>query len=399
MHDSFGDLIKRTRKQKSLSLVDLSDKNLSKSAISRIEQGQPVEEDKISLILRKLDIKEEDIPELVSKMNQDDEISQFISRGLEAQVRHDVLTFAEFNEKLQQVSLPASADYLRAKRYFIKGNYKKAKKHFEDVINAEANDCCPKMNLKSSTFVNLSVIAYKDSDYQDSLRYLDLGLEHFNDQGDRHHIQYSIHYNRALIFYQLGDIKAAEKALEPAWKNRLFIEDVRTKIQVYQLKASIKRHYKKYDEAVYILQKALDIAVINDIADGAYYVLVDLGELAIQMELTEYAERCFQSAIRLKKVLVKAHTTLAHLELSKFLISQNRFKEAKEQIQEAIKSTKKTKDKRKRIQAFMILGGIYEEEGNKFDACSHYKKALKIAEDHLFDRYIPEILEGLSRCK
>jgi tetratricopeptide (TPR) repeat protein len=399
MTDELGNLVRRIRKQKGLNLLDLADEKLSKSTLSRLENKQPIEEDKMKLVLNKLKIKDEEIPGLVAEMRKDEAISRYMFRSIESQIRHEVLSFSEFNEKLALVLLPGVASYLKGKRYFLKGNYQKSIKHYESTINSSEDDCCPLSNVKASSLLDLSVIAYKDNNYRQALEYLGQGIEIFNDQGSKQNVRYSLYYNKALILEQLGLIEEADIAIEPAWRDLVIIQDVMTKIKVYQLKSSIMRHYKKYEDAYAILDEAFEIANMNDLADGSYYVLVDLGKITFELNRFDYSERCLKAALLLGPKLLKAKATEAHIVLSRTYLAQNQIQKAKEQINKAIKLAKKPKDANKLIQAKILLGSIFEKESNKYDACNTYKKALKLAEDYNFDQYKPDLYNRLFDCQ
>jgi tetratricopeptide (TPR) repeat protein len=399
MQDLSGDLIRRIRKGKGVKLTELVDENLSISTLSRIENEQPVDDGKIKLLLDKLSITDEDIKKSIEEMNQEESIKQFVSQAVETQIRQGVLSLQEFNDKIKLIRLPGLASYLKGKRYLLKSNYQKAIKHYEDCIHSSEEDYCQLSNVKSSSLLDLSVIAYKKNNFSQALEYLDQGLKMFNLQGSRQHARYSIMYNQALIYEQLGQLDRADGAIALPWRYRMYIDDMRTRIQVYQLKASIIRQRKHYDKAAEILSQALDLANINDISDGAYYVLVDLGKLAIEMQLFDYAERCFETALLLKKELKVAKTITAHMELSKlYSLQGDRKHKAKQHIQQAIKIAKRSRDMNKLIQAYIVSADIYEKENNQKEACLFYKKALELADMHNFEQYKPELYDHIFRC-
>jgi tetratricopeptide (TPR) repeat protein len=395
-----GDLVRRVRKERSLNLLDLVDSKLSKSTISRLENGQAVDDDKMQLILGKLGIRDTDIPKILEDFKIQDEIEQHMFRSIESQIRQGILSLAEFNEKLKYISLPVLESYLRAKRYFIKKNYKKAVKHYELTITSNDNECCPYSNVKATSYLDLSVIAYKESDFQKALLYIDQGLEEFNEQGLKKHVKYSLIYNNAFILEQLGLIREAEEILEPAWQHRDLIGDIRTQIQVYQLKSAFYRYNKNYIKAYDILSQAFDIANINALADQSYYVLVDIGKITYELGRLEYSKRCLLSALKFKKKLENATSITAHIELSKTYLALGDIKKAKEEITEAIQISKKTKvkDINKRIQAYIVLAGIFRTQKNEDEACNHYQKALNLANKYRFDQYKPELYDHLSKC-
>jgi tetratricopeptide (TPR) repeat protein len=399
MEDDLYKVVRKIRRDKQIKLDDLADNYLSPSSISRYERGLlDLDLDKINLILSRMNIKDTDIPELVKEMQQEELIRNYLFRSVESQVRHGVIPFAEFNKKLALINHPTAVDYLRGKRFYVKKNYKNALKYYHSVIQNIEDEHYPESNIVPSAFLDLSVIAYRNNDYSASLEYLDQGVSIFNHKGSRQYIKYSLYYNKALILEQLGLIAEAKEALEPAWKDRNLIDDIRTRIQVYQLKSTIYRHEKRYLEAFPLLSEAFDLANINDFADQSYYILVDIAKITYELERYEYSERCLKAALLLKDKLKNARTTTAHIELSKTYVVMGKLHLAKEQIHQAIKVAKKAKDMNKLIQSYIVSGDIFEKEKNQKEACSYYKKALELADKHNFEQYKPELYEHVFRC-
>jgi tetratricopeptide (TPR) repeat protein len=399
MEDDLYKVVRKMRRDKQIKLDDLADNCLSTSTISRYERGLlDLDFDKLNLILNRMNISENDIPGLVREMQQEELIRNYLFRSVETQVRHEIIPFSEFNKKLALINHPTAVDYLRGKRFYIKKNYKNALKCYHSVIQNEEDEHYPEQNIIPSAYLDLSVIAYKNNDYAGSLKYLDQGINTFNHRGSRQYIKYSLYYNKALIFEQLGLLAESKEALEPAWVDKEIIEDIRTRIQVYQLKSTLYRHEKRYMEAFPLLSKAFDLANINDFADHSYYILVDIAKITYELERYEYSERCLLAALLLKDKLKNARATTAYIELSRTYLAMDKLHPAKEQIHQAIKITKKAKDINKLIQAYIVSGDIHEKENNQEEACSSYKKALELANKHNFEQYKPELHEHVFRC-
>jgi len=229
----------------------------------------------------------------------------------------------------------------------------------------------------------------------------DQGIKHFNHAGERQHILYNLHYNKALSLHDSGEITEGSKtdiALEPAWQNRSKIDDFLTEIKVHQLKASLKMNSGKTREARIILQEALIIANANRSADGAYYVLVDLAKLASQKGQVALSEETYLSAIRFADNLVYARATSAYLGISRLYLSQGDVKNAKKHIVNGLKCANKH-NAHKQIQARMLHGEILEADGNAYDASKQYKEAKKLAHKYGLNQYKASLYESLFRCQ
>lgn len=376
----------------------LVDEKVSKSTLSRLENGQTIGSDKMDLILGKLEIQDIDIPKYFEDFKIQDEIGQHMFRSIEARIRKGVLSLTELNQELESIELPALRSYLRAKRFFVKKKYKRAIEHYELTINAKDNEYCPYSNVKATSYLDLSVIAYKNNNYQEALLYVDLGLQIFNDQGLKQHVKYSLIYNKAFIFELIGMVQEAEKILEPAWQARDDIGDIRTQIQVYQLKSNLYQHKKDYFKAYDLLSIAFEIANNNALADQSYYILVDLGKITYELGRYHHSVRCLLSALKFEPRLQIATPIKAYIELSQTYIALGNLKKAKEQILLSIKIAKKTKNIHKLIRAYIVHANIYIKQNKRDAACFHYKKALRLAEEYNFEQYQPELHEYLSNC-
>lgn len=371
---------------------------ISASTLSRFERRKlALDDKKVDLILLKLGIKREDVPSMLESMKINEAIDFFAFRSVEAQIKLDALSLRQFNHKLAYINQEIAKRYLRGKRFFVRGDYENATKQYQMVINTDEENLWANANLIPTAYVDMAVIAYKRNDHKSALNHLDKATESFNVEGERLHTWHAIHYNQALIHFELGYIDQAEICLEPVWVDLSRIVGL-TKIKVYELKASIKRKRKLYNEAIAILYEALEIASIQDSADGIYYVLVDLGKLAFEMKYYLQSERCFRSALDIQDRLRKTTPDTAYIEISNLFLFQNKIKDAKKHIKKAIQGSQKSKDIHDLIQAYITEGNICEKEGNKLDSCSSYKKALELANDYQYDIYKPILYEHIFRC-
>jgi tetratricopeptide (TPR) repeat protein len=396
-----GKVVRKVRTEKGKNLEDLAKEiGFSHTTLSRFERGElALKDTKLELLLELLEINPKDIPAILAIIQLDEDIELFTFYSIESQVKVNSINQSQFNKKLANIKHEISKQYLKGKRFFLAKDYKKARKQYQLVIGANEEDHWPNANLIPTAYVDLAFISISDNDHKSALLYLDRALETFNLEGERRHTWHSIHYNRAHIHFELGNIDQSEKCLEPIWSEVSQIEGL-LKLKVYELKADIMRERKLNDEARAILRDALLIACVTEDPDGICYILVASGKLAFEMELYTEAERCFQSAIDLdiKDKLRKTTATAAYYEMSCLYLFQNDLKKAKKHIKKAIQESKKAKDMHDLIRAYIIEGGIYEKQGNKFDACNNYKDALELADQYEYDQYKPTLNEHIYRC-
>lgn len=407
-HDpNIGIIIRKVRTDRKMTQEKLANKiRCTSGALSRFERGKlALEKENIDLLMKELGVTTEDIPSILEQIEEDESVRLLTFLAVETQVKHGLpKTKKEFMEKLALIEQPIVKRYLRGKRCFVEKDYSNAIKQYQFVLDTHDDDYCPKANLKASTYLDLGVIAYHKDDYPTAFDYLEKGIECFDQAGERRHVWHGLHYNKSMFQYELVgrsmEGSAVDLALDPVWSERDRMDDVLGKIKVYELKASIKRDSGKYDEARKILQHALRIATVNSNADGSYYILVDLAKLALEAGHEDYSVNCFNAALELKGKLNKTKPTSAYLGLGKLYLHQGSTKPAKKLINKALKHARKSKkDIHQLIQAYIVLGNIYEKDENKYDSSENYKKALKLAVEYEFTQYKPELYEYIYRCK
>lgn len=405
-----GRVIRKVRSEKGITLKELAKGTCwTSSTISRFEKNKttPHSKEKVQQLLERLGIMEKQIPHLIAEEKKEELIRNYMFRSTESGIKSNSLTWTRLKEKLDMINHSTAVKYLRGKFYFmqneVKGeeNYETAIKCYLSVIAEEEDEHYPESNIIPSAYLDLAVISYNNSNYAQAIEYLNQGLERFDPKGAKSNIKYALCYNKALFLEQLGRIEEANQALEIAWREREKIYDILTRIKVYQLKASILRQQNRLQEAYEVLSEGFDIANGNPLLiDGQYYILIELGETTYDLGKYDYSERCLLAALDIKKKLIKAKPTMAHITLGKIYYHTDRLKEAKIQAKNAINAEKfRPISRQKLIQAHILLGNIYEKEQNKYDSCLHYETAWDLADKYHFDQYKPELHEHLYRCK
>jgi tetratricopeptide (TPR) repeat protein len=397
--DDLRKIIHKVRIQNGVTLQELADQiGCTHGTLSRFEQGKTnLKEEKLNLLLDELDIQQGELSALQLSFQYEDTIDLFAFQSVEAQVKMNALSLQQLNQKLQYINDEIAKNYLRAKRCFVIGDYEEAARIYELILNTDEKKYDSKSNLKAASLSDMSVMRYRENDFKSSLSYLDKAIEIYNQKGERLSTWHNIHYNKALIYFELGNIEESEKWLNVIWPNRAQITGI-TKIKSYELKASIYQYKGLRDRAVNVLRKALEIASLQDNADSVFYVLMALGNLSFDNKLYVNAERCFQSAIDIRDKLKKTTPGIAYVKISHLYVEQNELVKAKGNIVEALKWAKKSKDMHDLIKAYTIEGKIYEAEGNRYDAGIRYRDALQLAEQYHYDIYKPSLSEHIFQC-
>lgn len=392
-------LIRKTRIESKMSQDDLAKgiKGLSQSNLSRFEKGQiPLDDLHIQQLLDKLKIDKSNISALVEEIEHQERVSFFSLRALEALIRKNIFDRDKFQELSNFIGNDNAVLYAKAKRHYVKKELDKAKKKYLKIVNSNEDDQFLNENLVAGSYLNLSAIAYLQNDLALGFRYCDLGLENFDPSGERRYLKYSLIYNKALFFFKLGDMDQAEETLEPAWQDRLQInDDMRTRIQVYSLKASIKRERKLHDESIRILNKAVDLAAINDLSDMSFELSIELAKHCYENGHYQLSETCFKSAMLFKEDLENPNDASVHTEIARLLFTTERYRQAEIEVQKAITAAKKHNDMYKLTKALMVQGEIDTRIGSIACPRSSFKEALSLSQEYGFKQLEHEILTRL----
>jgi tetratricopeptide (TPR) repeat protein len=397
--DIIRKLIRKTRIDLKISQLDLVDgiSGLSQSNLSRFEKGRLIlDQIHIDAILDRLKINHNKIPGLIQEMERQEQVSFFSLRSLESMIRKGIYNKEKFKELEGFIGNPAAIYYARGKQNFMKSELDKAKKNYLKVVNTNEDDQFLNENLVAGSYLNLSAIAYKQNDLPLAFQYVDSGLEHLDEQGERRYLKYSLIYNKSFFYFILSDLEKAEDTLEEAWKNRMHInDDMRTRIRVYVLKASIKWARKLQGEAIKILSKAVDLAAINDLTDLSFELSVDLAKYCFEVGEYQLSESCFRSAMLFKSDLKNPNDASVHTEIAKLHLTMKRYRQAEIEIKRAIFVSRKHNDMYKLIKALIVKGEIETRIGSTSYLQSNFIKALSLSREYGFRQLELEILSCL----
>ena len=397
--DTLRKLIRKTRIDFKMSQDDLVKgiKGLSQSTFSRFEKGHiPLDDLHVQQLLDKLKIDRSKIPDLVQEIEHQERVSFFSLRALETMIRKGIFDRDKFLELSSFIPNENAILYAKAKRHYVKNELDKAKKKYLKIVDSNEDGQFLNENLVTGAYLNLSAIAYRQNDLALGFRYCDTGLENFDPDGERRYLRYSLIYNKALFYFKLGDIDRAEKTLEPAWKDRMLInDDMRTRIQVYSLKASIKRERLLHDESINILNKAVDLAAINDLTDMSFELSIELAKHCYENKHYQLSETCFKSALLFREDLDNPNDASVFIEIARLYFTTERYRQSEIEVQKAITAAEQHNDMYKLTRALMVKGEIDTRIGAISCPRSHFKEALQLAQEYGFNQLEHEILTRL----
>ncbi|MCH5585560.1 tetratricopeptide repeat protein [Shimazuella sp. AN120528] len=393
-----GYLVRKTRQELGLNLKNLS-AIASISTLSKFERGQcTLGKEKLEHLFSILNIQTQDIPSMLKKLKQDQAIQDLVFHAIESMIRQNVYSLARFKEAANYLHSQTTIIYLKGKYYLQRGKLEKASQHYKEVINAKDHDYIDMhLNILASAYLDLSMIADKENNFNLALEYSEEGNTAFHPNGKRKYVEDDLIYNKALFLLKLGRIKESNLIIEQIWNNRLEIESVSTKARVYKLMAVLLKYQGRYDEATNILEEAIEIATTNSLIDIGFELWIELGDIAYIRDLYDFSEKAYEIALLSKNNLEsKTIITEAHISLARLYAKIGLYKKAETEIQRAINIAEQHKDMYKLTKALLLQGKILIEN-NLEKAMLVYYRTWELSKTYDLKRLEHKVLYHLIK--
>lgn len=374
-----GYLVRKTRQELGVNLKELSEVAHS-STLSKFERGLcTLSKDKLEHLYSILNIQTRNVPIMLKKLIQEQTAQDLAFHGIESMINQNIYPLVQFKDATDFLHSRTSLVYLKAKYYLGQNKLEEANQYYHEVINSKEHDYTYlHLNIISSTYLDLSLIAYKENKFKLALEYAELGINAFFSKGKRKYVIDTLIFNKALFLQELGKLEESEEILDKVWNNRFSVENVSTKVKIYKLKALLQKYQDKYDDATAILEKAIEIAISNSLIDISFELWVELGDIAYARNLYDLSEKAYQAALLSKNNLKsKKIVTEAHLSLSRLYAKIGLLKKAKTEIQKAVHNAEEHKDIFRLTRSLFLQGKILRE--SSLDAIIAFRKAWELA--------------------
>jgi tetratricopeptide (TPR) repeat protein len=355
-----GYLVRKTRQELGIHLKELSEIAHS-STLSKFERGLcALSTDKLEHLYSILHIQKKDVPHLLKRLIREQTAQDLAFHGIESMINQNIYPLVQFKDATNYLHSQTALNYLKAKYFLQKKKFTEATPYYHEVIHSKENDYTYlHLNIISSTYLDLSLIAHRENKFKLALEYAELGKNAFCPKGKRKYVIDSLIFYKSLFLQEMGKLEEAEQTLEEVWNKRLSIENVSTKVKVYRLKALLQKYQDNYDEAGAILEKAIEIAISNSLIDTSFELWVELGDIAYARNLYDLSEKAYQAALLSKNNLKsKKIVTEAHISLARLYAKIGLLKKAKTEIQRAITNAEEYKDISKLTRSLFLQGKI-----------------------------------------
>ncbi|SDX48266.1 Helix-turn-helix [Marininema mesophilum] len=400
-----GEIIRKVRKEKGLRLEDLADKNISPATISNIERGIPhVNPQRATYLLQKLDIRLEDIPNLMVQEKEALHDLKFKLFAIES--TRDAGNPDQALRQLKGLQVDDSHPYA-AKIYYLLGTclnkltqFERAQRLLFDAIRlSNQNPYGKKNNIAAASFYELGLNSYHHHRLEQALAYVENGLEAFVDDGEGTHLKFKLIENKAVYLEHLERVGEALKIIEDHWDAALVSQHIDTILGFYTWRSELLSRLQQYDAASAFCLAGIEIARINKQHNRLFNLWTILANIHMSNSQWKKAEECFQVALTLKSsTLHQKDLAHAHMRLSTLYIQQERWEKSLGSINQAISLYKLIKDMPRLADALTTLGKYYCIQKNRHTAITHFQEALDIAHKyHLLNKKV-DILFLLARC-
>ncbi|PMB04822.1 hypothetical protein CEN49_19865 [Fischerella thermalis CCMEE 5273] len=404
-----GEIIRKTRKERGLRLEDLADDNISPATISNIERGVPhVSMDKTYYLLDKLDLKIEEIPELLLKEKEEFNELQDLFIAIESLI--DAGNTDKAQSMLNEIDLDdrhpfaATKYYLQGKRFLVVNNYKRAERNFFRSIQLSSGEENDKSNIEAASFTNLGLIYYKQNNLEQALKFTNSAIDAFKSVGDRQYLWPLINRNKAIYLERLGRLAESMRVVQSLWESVNTIQDIDTVLTFYWLRAELLRRMNLYDDAIKYAYEGEALARLNKKFFSVFTSWEMLGSIHMNLKNWDKAEFCFNNALEFEKKLdqeQRISLTNSYSRLGIVHMRKGNFELALKMVQKAIENANQHNDAPHLINAFIIMGNLLLSQKNNQGALNHYLEALTLSKkynlkhkEYLASRYLAKYWDG-----
>ncbi len=399
-----GEIIRKVRRSRGLTLTDLADENISQATISNIERGVPhVHPDKVHYLLRKLEI-EDKLSDLMTGEQRELKQIKFRLFMVESLLRVEDVDQAD--KQLENIVLiddhPYAAHYywLKGKILISRRKWKRAERALYNAIRlANQNPYGHQSNIEACSFSELGLCFYYQNDLEGALRFTESGLDAFNEEGERLHTKYTLLRNKAIYLERMGRLAEALKVVQDVWDELPQITEVETVLVFYWLRAELLRRTSLLDEAESYALKGLDLAMINQSYFSMFDLWTVLGSIYMARKSWEEAESCFELALNIKdKIPYKEIMITTCTRLGILYIQMKKWEEARETLDLAIQLGEKYDNAPRLTEALLITGDLYRSQNRIFEAIPFYERAVALAKKHKYKKQEHQAWFRLARC-
>lgn len=383
-----GEMIRNIRKERGLRLEDLADHNISPATVSNIERGiAHVSPEKVSYLLKKLNLSEQHLPKMMVKKQQDLEnlkfcfllISTLNEIGLpdEALAQLDQLKLSDKHPFIAQVH------YYKGKSLLHKKKWKQAERAFSHALHFSQQKTIKEPNIEAACYLYLGHTSYQQKNLEQALQYIEHGINVFTENEGEPQMKYLLYLNKITYLKQSNRITESYLLIKKIWKSIHSIHDIRTLISFYLLRAELAQKTGLFEEAIQIATTGIKIAKRNQQFMEMFDLWTILGETYLNLDQWERSRSCFKMAIRREKDISNPKKlSSVYLHLSILNIKQKDLQNAYSTLHSALQYATQASHVHQLTHCYLLLGDLCFSMNKTEEGMTHCQKGLEIAEKH-----------------
>ncbi|SFX64726.1 Transcriptional regulator, contains XRE-family HTH domain [Thermoactinomyces sp. DSM 45891] len=413
-----GEMFKNERRVRKLSQLELSDEiGLANSTISKIEKGVcktnksyleklcsyyglSIDELLVHYTTQPVIDKADTLLQLMA-IEYDIDLTD-LDQGMEE--LRQMEEYSKLDGVLEEYSLVPFPCYLKGKFYEKKRKWSSALEQYGTAVQLISSSMrnADEENLKSACLNGMARVCLRRNNLDEALSYVNNGIEAFNPDGKRHHIQYNLWINKAIILERLNrDVEALLLVESVCEKGSTSIRSSDAWLNLLLIRIELLNKLGRYDEAIHYVQEGLFLARVDGLYDHAFDLWSSLGESYAQKGLMVNAELCYQSALKLEGRIKRKHLAIkTHTHLGIVYCECGKLKLGQSTLVKAVKLAREYKDVQRLVKALVSLSQSLVMLNKDMDAYKHLEEARTIAKEYKFETLLFDILLNMSDiCK
>lgn len=244
-------------------------------------------------------------------------------------------------------------------------------------------------------------VYFRRNDLANALTYVNNGIDSFRPEYKRHHIQYNLWINKAIVLEKLNRDMEALSLVEDVCVQGNNIRSDDAWLNLLLIRIELLNKLGRYDEAISFAQEGLFLARVDELYDHAFDLWSSLGESYYQKGLMINAELCYKSALKLESKIKKKYLSIkTHTHLGSVYCEFGKLKKGQSILEKAVKLAREYKDGQRLIKALIALSQCLVMQNNDLDAYKNLEEAREHATKYSFEELMFDILLNMSDiCK
>lgn len=382
-------IIRKKRNEMQLTQKAISDRTVSESTISNIEnQEGNVKIHKIYHVLANLGIYKEQLPEIIKKEQTKIDELQFKLEFIEALIEKRDLE--EANDELNQISLEEYHplfpfnEFLKGLYFFKKKEWSKSEKYFKKAIYVfDQYKIKPFDNIIAICYNELSRCYFHQNDFEKALKYATDGLNAFDEVLEKRDIKFPLISNKIFYLISSSQHDQANNLLNEIWPLISQIDHPEVVLDLYKFRVILLRKSKNYSEAIQYCKEGIRIGYRKNSLTRTIDLLLLLGSIYLRIKEYDKADQYFRMAMSLDKDFKFLRRQIDIYNYFGILFTyQEKWSEAEIYLEKAIEIGRQINDVIQLSKSLISKGNCYHVQKQHKKAASYYKEATNILKKH-----------------